>query len=97
MLNWLSRFRAALQVVNVLEDKDRLDDLAELFQSAVERVLFGVGVQSFEKLRRCCVLEFDGGDETQDRVPMFFDQFRIDVGVRQYLVSEFFIDFSLLE
>jgi len=55
-----------LRVVDVLEDELALDDLAELLQRAVERVLFRVRVQSCEKLRGRGVLEFDGGDEPQD-------------------------------
>jgi hypothetical protein len=54
---------AELWVVHVLEDEDRLNDLAELFEGTVERVLFGVGVQPLEKLCRGGVLEFDSGDE----------------------------------
>lgn len=54
---------AELQVVDVLEDELTLDNLAELFEGAVERVLLRVRIQSFEKLRRGRVLELDGSDE----------------------------------
>lgn len=52
-----------LRVIDVLEDEDGFDNLAELFQSPVEDVLFRVGVESFEELRGRRVLELDGRDE----------------------------------
>ena len=55
-------------VVNVVEDEQAFGDFTELFEGAVQRVLFRVGVESLEKLRGGGVPELEGGDEPQDRV-----------------------------
>jgi hypothetical protein len=58
------------EVIDVPQDEDRFDNLAEGLQRSVEGVLFGVGVESTEDLRGSRLLEFNGCNESENIVPV---------------------------
>ena len=47
-------------------------------------MVLGVGVEAAKQIGRGGLLEFDGGDESEDIVPVFPDEFGVDVAVRGY-------------
>ena len=60
-------------------------------------MLFGVGIQPLEKLRSGRVLEFNGGDESENIVPILLDQLGVDIEFRQDFAAEIFINFTLFK
>ena len=70
------------QVIDIAQDEQRFDDLAEGFQGLIERMLSGIGIQPPEDVGRGVLLELDGGNEAQQRIPVLADQGLIDGFVR---------------
>ncbi len=60
-------------------------------------MLIGVGVQTLEKLGSGSSFEFDGSDESEYVVPIVFNQFGIDISLRQNLKALIFIDFAFFK
>lgn len=60
-------------------------------------MLIGIRVQTFKKLRSGSLFELNGGDKSQYVIPVFFDQFGINVGFRQNLKALGFIDFAFFK
>jgi hypothetical protein len=60
-------------------------------------MLIGIRVQTFKKLRSGSSFELNGGDKSQYVIPVFFDQFGINVGFRQNLKALGFIDFAFFK
>jgi hypothetical protein len=68
-----------LDVVDVAQEEDRLEDLAERLQRSIEGMLLRVRVQAAEQVRGGGLLEPDRRDESQDLVPLLLDQFDVDI------------------
>ncbi|MEZ5835038.1 MAG: hypothetical protein R3D03_04840 [Geminicoccaceae bacterium] len=51
---------AQFEIVDVAQDEDRLDDLAESFDSAIELMLAGIGIEPAEDVGSGCFLGLDG-------------------------------------
>ena len=62
------------EVIDVAQDEQRLDDLAEGLERLVERMLAGIGIEPPEDVGRGVFLELDGCDESQQIVPVLTDQ-----------------------
>ena len=60
-------------------------------------MLLGIGIEPFEKLRSGCVFKFDGGDESENVIPIVFNQFRVDVKLRQQFIAESFVTFTFFK
>src|SRR5260221_611296 len=67
-----------LEVIDIAQDEDRFDNLAEGLQRSVKRMLLRVGVESPEDFRGSRLLEFDGCNESEDVVPVIFDDLSVD-------------------
>ena len=63
-----------LYVIDDAQDKIRFGNFAELFERLIQRVLFGVGVEAPQELRRGRLLELNGGDKAQNLLPLRLDQ-----------------------
>ena len=61
------------QVIHVFQNEQGLRTFAKFLQSAVERMLFGIGIQALEELRGGGHFQPDGGEEAQDFIPLLLD------------------------
>jgi RNase P protein component len=60
-------------------------------------MLFGISIQAFEKLRSGRVFEFNSGGESENIVPIVFDQLGIDIKFRQNFIAKSFIAFTFFK
>ncbi len=60
-------------------------------------MLIRVRVEPLEKLRSGRMFEFNGGDESENVIPVIFDQFCINIKFRQNLKAEIFINFAFFK
>jgi hypothetical protein len=67
---------AELNVINVSQDEIGFWDFAELFKRLIQRVLLRIGIEPPKKLRGCRLLQLDGGDKSQNLIPLGFDTFQ---------------------
>ena len=67
------------EVIDVAQDEDRFDNFAEGLQGSVEGMLLGVGVESPEDLRSSRLLEFDRCNESENIVPVVFNELGVDI------------------
>ena len=67
-----------IETIDISQDKQGFDDLAKGLERLVERVLAGIGVEASEDVRGRVFLELDGGDKTQQIIPVFADQGIVD-------------------
>ena len=67
LLNGLAQF----DLVDVVQDEHRLDDLAESLHRLIEAMLVRIGIQAAENARCRCLFEFDRNDQAQKVVPGF--------------------------
>lgn len=74
---------ATFEIIDVAQDEERLDDLAERLESSVEHMLLGVAVEPPKEIGGGCFLQIDRGDQTQDVIPMGDDQLIVGVFVRR--------------
>ena len=70
------------EVIDVAQDEDRFDNLAEGLQRSVKGMLLRVGVESPEDFRGSRLLEFDGCNESEDVVPVILDDLSVDIARR---------------
>ena len=78
---------AQLEIIDVAENEDGFQDSPEGFESSVESVLFGIGVESSEEIRSGGFLQLDGHNESENVVPVLLNKFGIDVSIRIDLPS----------
>ena len=67
LLNGLAQF----ELVDVVQDEHRLDDLAESLHRLIEAMLVRIGIQAAENARCRCLFELDRNDQAQKVVPGF--------------------------
>ena len=60
-------------------------------------MLIGIRIKTLEKLRSRGSFKFNGGDESEDRIPVFFNDLSVDVSVRQDRTAFFRICLFLLK
>ena len=58
---WLAQF----DLIDVVQDEHRLDDLAESLRRLMEAVLVRVGTQTAEDARCGCLFQFDRNNKAQ--------------------------------
>ena len=61
LLNGLAQF----ELVDVVQDEHRLDDLAEILHRLIEAMLVRIGIQTAENARCRCLFELDRNDQAQ--------------------------------
>jgi hypothetical protein len=70
------------RLVDIAQDEQTLQRLAEGVKGLVQTVLLGIGNEPAEDVRGGRFLELDGGDEAQDVVPELNDVILVDLALR---------------
>jgi hypothetical protein len=70
---------AKLEIIDVAENEDGFQDSPEGFESSVESVLFGIGVEPSEEIRSGGFLQLDGNNESENVVSVLLNEFSSDV------------------